>query len=33
MAVVFVPLVSAVALYLPAWRAGRLDPTIALRRE
>jgi putative ABC transport system permease protein len=25
--------VSAVAVYLPAWRAARLDPTIALRRQ
>jgi len=26
-------LVSAVAVYVPAWRAARLDPTVALRRQ
>jgi putative ABC transport system permease protein len=26
-------LVSAIAVYVPAWRAARLDPTIALRRQ
>ena len=32
MAVLF-SLISAVAVYVPAWRAARLDPTIALRRQ
>ena len=26
-------LVSAIAVYVPAWRAARLDPTVALRRQ
>jgi len=32
MAVLF-SLVSAIAVYVPAWRAARLDPTVALRRQ
>jgi len=32
MAVLF-SLVSALAVYVPAWRAARLDPTVALRRQ
>ena len=32
MAVLF-SVVSAVAVYVPAWRAARLDPTVALRRQ
>ena len=32
MAVLFC-LVSAIAVYVPAWRAARLDPTVALRRQ
>jgi ABC-type antimicrobial peptide transport system permease subunit len=26
-------LVSAIAVYIPVWRAARLDPTVALRRQ
>lgn len=32
MAVLF-SLVSSIAVYVPAWRAARLDPTVALRRQ